>query len=62
MQECEGPWVDNRAASCLVPNMVFNIDIWIADESCGVRYEDGVVVTKDGLEILTGFKREIVRI
>lgn len=53
MQECEGPWVDNRSKMTLEPNMVFNIDIWIADHQYGVRFEDGIVITQDGVERLT---------
>ncbi|MDU7030561.1 M24 family metallopeptidase [Robinsoniella peoriensis] len=53
MQECEGPWVDNRSGMVLMPGMVFNIDIWIADHEYGVRFEDGIVITDVGVERLT---------
>lgn len=60
LQECEGPWVDNRGDMILEPNMMFNIDIWIADDEFGVRFEDGVVVTKDGLECLTSIPAQAI--
>ena len=60
MQECEGPWVDNRNGMVLEPNMAFNIDIWIADREYGVRFEDGVVITKTGVERLTSFGPEAI--
>ncbi|MEG0252179.1 MAG: Xaa-Pro peptidase family protein [Christensenellaceae bacterium] len=60
LQECEGPWVDNRTDRILLPNMVFNIDIWIADNQYGVRLEDCVLVTKNGIEQLTTWNRNII--
>ena len=62
LQECEAPWVDNRTQRVLLPNMVFNIDIWIADDRYGVRLEDGVLITETGLEELTTWHRDIIRI
>ena len=62
LQECEAPWVDNRTGRVLEPNMVFNIDIWIADDQYGVRLEDGVLITKTGLEELTTWHRDIIHI
>lgn len=62
MQECEGPWVDNRNGLILQPNMAFNIDIWIADRQYGVRFEDGVVITKTGVERLTTIEQEAIYI
>ena len=62
LQECEAPWVDNRTGRVLQPNMVFNIDIWIADDRYGVRLEDGVLITEQGIEELTTWHRDIIRI
>lgn len=61
LQECEGPWVDNRSDRVLQPNMVFNIDIWIADHEFGIRFEDGVLVTQKGLERLTSISAEAIQ-
>jgi len=62
LQECEGPWVDNRGSLVMEPNMVFNVDVWIADETYGVRIEDGVLITETGAEELSSWRREIIRI
>ncbi len=62
LQECEAPWVDNRSGKILEPNMVFNIDIWLADDKYGVRLEDGILITKSGIEELTTWHRDIIRI
>jgi Xaa-Pro aminopeptidase len=61
LQECEGPWVDNRSDKIMEPNMVFNIDIWIADHEFGIRFEDGVAITKTGIERLTSIPAEIIQ-
>lgn len=58
LQECEDPWVDNRTGRILEPDMVFNIDIWIADHTYGVRIEDCVLVTETGLDQFTTWRRE----
>ena len=58
LQECEEPWVDNRTSRVFEPDMVFNIDIWIADDRYGVRLEDCVLITNDGIEQLTSWQRE----
>jgi len=60
LQECEGPWVDNRGSLVMEPNMVFNIDVWIADDKYGVRFEDGVLITDKGAEELSSWRREII--
>lgn len=62
LQECEGPWVDNRTDSVLEPGMVFNVDVWIADERYGVRFEDGLVITESGIEEFTNYRREVIRL
>jgi Xaa-Pro aminopeptidase len=61
LQECEGPWVDNRSDLVLEPNTVFNIDVWIADETFGIRFEDGVLITETGLERLTTIPAEVIQ-
>lgn len=62
LQECEAPWVDNRTNKILLPNMVFNIDIWLADDKYGVRLEDGILITETGVEELTTWHRDIIQI
>ena len=60
MQECEGPWVDDKTGITIQPNMVFNVDIWLSDGEMGLRYEDGIVVTETGVRELTTYRREII--
>jgi len=58
--EVEGLWLSRNAQFTIMPNMVFNIDIWLSDGEHGVRYEDGILVTEDGLKELTGWRREVI--
>ena len=60
LQECEGPWVDNRSNRVLDSDMVFNIDVWIADNEFGIRFEDGVLITEKGVERLTSIPVEAI--
>ncbi|MEG0144674.1 MAG: Xaa-Pro peptidase family protein [Clostridia bacterium] len=60
LQECEGPWVDDRTAQVLEAKMVFNLDIWLANDRYGVRLEDGVLITESGREELTTWHRDIL--
>ena len=58
--EVEGLWLAKQAEFIVQPNMLFNIDIWLSDGSYGLRYEDGVLVTPEGLKELTSYRREII--
>jgi Xaa-Pro aminopeptidase len=58
--EVEGLWLAKEADFSIQPNMLFNIDIWLSDGRYGLRYEDGVLVTTDGLQELTSYRREII--
>jgi Xaa-Pro aminopeptidase len=58
--ECEGMWLSRNAEFTIVPNMLFNIDIWLSNGNIGVRFEDGVLVTSDGIRELTRYRREAI--
>jgi Xaa-Pro aminopeptidase len=60
--EVEGLWLARKADFAIVPNMLFNIDIWLSDGTYGMRYEDGVLVTADGLRELTSWRREAIEL
>lgn len=58
--EVEGLWLARNADFKIQPNMLFNVDIWLSDGSYGLRYEDGILVTDDGVRELTSYRREII--
>ena len=60
--EVEGLWLADKADFVIQPHMLFNIDIWLSDGTYGMRYEDGVLVTPDGLRELTSWRREVIEL
>jgi Xaa-Pro aminopeptidase len=60
--EVEGLWLGRDARFVIQPGMLFNIDIWLSDGTYGMRFEDGVLVTADGLRELTSFRREVIEL
>ena len=58
--EVEGFWLARDADFTIQKNMLLNVDIWLSDGSYGLRYEDGVLVTADGIRELTSHRREVI--
>lgn len=58
--EVEGLWLSKHADFVIQPNMLFNVDIWLSDGTYGLRYEDGLLVTRDGIRELTDYRREVI--
>ncbi len=53
MIEVEAPWMETSSTYDLVPNMTFQVDTFVAGPTFGIRWEKGVVITKDGCESLS---------
>ncbi len=51
--EVEAPWVETSSDYSFVPNMTFQIDTFVSTETYGVRWEKGIAITEDGIEILS---------
>jgi Xaa-Pro aminopeptidase len=60
VSEVEGLWLSESSHFVIQPNMVFNVDIWLTDGEVGMRYEDGIVVTENGIRELNSYRREII--
>ena len=58
--EVEGLWLGAGSDLVVQPGMQFNVDVWLSDGEYGLRYEDGILVTEDGIEELTSYRREII--
>lgn len=60
LMECEHPWIEENSDWKLEENMVFSVDTFLKNDKMGLRFEDGVRVTKDGVEELSNYRREII--
>jgi Xaa-Pro aminopeptidase len=57
--ECEFPFIETSSDFMLKENMVFMVDVFLAQPDMGFRWEDGVIITSGKAEELSSFKREI---
>jgi len=53
MMEVERPWLESTSAYALQENMMFQVDTFFQGEDFGLRWENGVRVTKTGVERLS---------
>jgi len=59
--EGEAPWVETNADFVLQENMTFCLDLYMGSEKTkrGLRMEDVIRITKDGIENLTDYPRKL---
>ncbi len=53
MMEVERPWMESTSTYDLQENMTFQVDTFFYDKDFGLRWENGVRVTKSGVEKLS---------
>jgi len=53
MMEVERPWMESTSKYVLQENMTFQVDTFFYDKDFGLRWENGVRVTKTGVEKLS---------
>ena len=58
--ECEYPFVETSSDFCLTENMVFQVDVFLANAKMGFRWEDAIIVTEEEAEELSTLHREVV--
>ena len=58
--EGEAPWIETTADYLLQENMTFCADIFLGskEKKIGLRIEDVIRVTKDGVENLTNYPKK----
>ena len=62
MMEVERPWMESTSAYDLQENMTFQVDTFFQGKDFGLRWENGVRVTKSGIEKLSEKFMRIVEI
>ena len=60
LMECEHPWMETNSEYELVENLTFQVDSFLYTQEYGARFEDGVVVTPEGVEELSDYRRELI--
>ena len=62
MMEVERPWMESTSTYNLAENMTFQVDTFFQDKDFGLRWENGVRVTKTGVERLSKKFAKIVEV
>lgn len=57
--ECEFPFLESSSTFTLRENMAFMVDVFLADETRGFRWEDGIIVRQGAAEELSSFGRKL---
>jgi Xaa-Pro aminopeptidase len=60
LMECEHPWIETNSDYALEENFTFQVDSFLHTQDYGARWEDGVRVTRDGVEQLSSYRRELI--
>ena len=64
LMEGEYPWMELDSDFPLEENMTFDTCLYLGDDEneIGLRIEDGFVITADGTESLSDYRREVIEI
>ncbi|NLK83850.1 MAG: aminopeptidase P family protein [Lentisphaerae bacterium] len=62
MMEVERPWMESVSTYNLVPNMTFQVDTFFYDSDFGLRWENGVAIKEQGVEVLSSKYMKIIEL
>lgn len=62
LMEVERPWMESTSEYPLQENMTFQVDTFLYTAEFGLRWENGVRVTADGVERLSDARMEIIEL
>lgn len=62
LMEVERPWMESSSEYLLQENMTFQVDTFLYTRSFGLRWEDGVRVTRSGVEMLSDKFLEVIEL
>ena len=62
MMEVEEPWMESHSEYKLKDNMTFKIDTFLYGKLYGLRWENGVIVARNGAKQLSGKHMEIIEL
>jgi Xaa-Pro aminopeptidase len=57
--ECEFPFLETSSTFTLEENMAFMVDVFLAEQNMGFRWEDGIIVKDGAAEELSSYKRQL---
>jgi Xaa-Pro aminopeptidase len=62
LMEVERPWMESSSKYPLAENMTFQVDTFLYVKQFGLRWENGVRVTKTGVEWLSSIRNEVIEL
>ncbi len=62
MMEVERPWMETSSTYLLQENMTFQVDTFLYAETFGLRWENGVRVTAEGVQKFSDFEMRIIEL
>lgn len=62
MVEVERPWMESSSEYPLQENMTFQVDTFLYTKEFGLRWENGVRVTSEGVETLSSIRNEVIEL